>query len=412
MSNTYTTRAGDTFQIIARIVYGDDRKAFKLRKANPGAREPFRAGETLTVPKDTSAPTNSSQQGTAGDINEVEVRIDAKSFAHWTQVQIKKSLDQFSSASFQAPFEPTSFEFRETFRPFRFVALNLFIGGSLQFTGTLVTSTAAGVAGGATVNVTGYGFPGVLNDCTVPISGFPIELNGLNLNQIAVELAGFYDVGVIFNADPGAPFRRVKLAPEQTILSFLSDLAKQRNLVITDNSTGELVFTQAVDTGSPVAALKQGVQPLLGVTQESQNPQQFFSHVTAIKTTKLGSRGAGYTVTNPHGQGAFRSSNFLLENARKSDAKIAATSRYGRMLANAVAYTVDVATWRDPSGNLWEPNTTIKVEYPDCMIYSEYEFLIRDVTFEQTANSEVARLSLVLPGSFTGEAPESLPWEE
>jgi hypothetical protein len=46
------------------------------------------------------------------------------------------------------------------------------------------------------------------------------------------------------------------------------------------------------------------------------------------------------------------------------------------------------------------------------MVYNEYEFLIRDVTFEQTANSEVARLGLVLPGSFTGEAPEALPWDE
>lgn len=413
MSNTtYNTRSGDTFEIVARIVYGDDRKSIKLRRANPGAREPFKAGEVLRVPKDTEAPQDSSQQGTAGAQNEIEVRIDAQSFAHWTQVQIEKSIDKFSSASFSAPFEPTSQAFRDTFRPFSFVALNVFVGGSLNFTGTLVNSTARGVPGGATVSVSGYGFPGVLNDCNAPISSFPIELNGLNLNQIAVQLASLYDVGVIFDADPGAKFRRVKLKPEQTILAFLTDLAKQRNLVMTDNSTGELVFTQAASPGSPVATLRQGEQPLLGVAQNAQNPQQYFSHVTAIKTTKLGSRGCGYTVTNPHTSGSFRCSNFLLKNGRKSDAKVAAESRFGRMLANTVTYTVDVATWRDPSGNLWEPNTTIKIQYPDCMIYNDYEFLIRDVTLEQTANSEAARLDVVLPGSFLGTAPESLPWDD
>jgi prophage tail gpP-like protein len=77
-----------------------------------------------------------------------------------------------------------------------------------------------------------------------------------------------------------------------------------------------------------------------------------------------------------------------------------------------VSYTADVATWRDPSGALWAPNTTVKVEYADAMVYSEYEFLIRDVNFEQNAYSEVARLALVLPGSFTGEAPDRLPWDE
>jgi prophage tail gpP-like protein len=411
-STTYTTRAGDTFETVARIVYGDDRKSIKIRRANPGAVEPFRAGETLTIPKDTSVLTDSSQQGVDGEANELEIRIDSKTFRHWTQAQIQTSVDQFSSASFQAPFEPDSFEFRETFRPFRFVALNVFVGGALHFTGTLVNTTARGVAGGATIDVSGYGYPGVLNDCTAPISAFPVELNGLNLQQIANEICGYYDVGVTFEADPGATFRRVKLKPEQTLLSFLGELAKQRNLIVTDNPTGEIVFMRPTSTGSPVAVLRQGEQPLLSVSQNAQNPQRYFSHVTAIKTTKLGSRGAGYTVTNPLGSGWFRANNFVMRNGRKSDAKVAAEARFGRMLANTVTYTADVATWRDPSGALWRPNTTVKIQYPDAMVYDDYEFLIRDVTFEQNAFSEVARLNLVLPGSFTGEAPEALPWDE
>lgn len=411
MSSTYTTRAGDTFETVARIAYGDDRKASKIRRANPGAREPFRANETLTIPRDTGVLSDSSQQGVDGEENELEIRIDAKTFRHWTQAQIQTSIDKFSSASFQAPFEPDSLEFRGTFRPFSFAPFNVFVGGSLFFTGTAVNATARGQANGATVDVSGYGYPGVLNDCTAPLSAFPIELNGLNLQQIATEVCGYYDVDVTFEADPGATFRRVKLKPEQTLLNFLAGLARQRNVLITDNELGEIVFTEPTSTGSPVAVLRQGEQPLLVCSQNAQNPQAYFSHVTAIKTTKLGSRGAGYTVTNPFGDGFFRSSNFVMKNGRKADAKIAAESRFGRMLANTVAYSVDVATWRDPKGALWRPNTTIKIQYPDAMIYNEYEFLIRDVNLEQNAFSEVARLNLVMPGSFTGEAPEALPWD-
>lgn len=411
-ATTYKTRAGDTFLTVARRVYGDDLKSPKIRRANPGAIEPFKAGQILTVPADTGVLSDAPQEGTTGGENDVEVKIDAQSFAHWTQVQIKRSIDQISSATFSAPFEPSSPEFREAFRPLRYVALNMLVGGVLTFTGTLVMPVANGETGGSVVTVTGYGFPGVLNDCNAPISSFPIELNGLDLRQIAKRVAGFYDVDVVFDADPGASFRRVKLNAEQTISTFLTELAKQRNLVITDTRLGELLFQKAVASGSPVASLRQGAQPLLGCQQSGQNPQQYFSHLTALKSTKLGSRGAGYTLTNPNARGVFRCSNFVARHGRKADAAVAAESRYGRMLANVVTYSIDLATWRDPQGDLWAPNTTIIVEYPDAMIYQPYEFLIRDVTLEQNAESEVARLELVLPGSFTGVEPEGLPWDD
>jgi hypothetical protein len=45
------------------------------------------------------------------------------------------------------------------------------------------------------------------------------------------------------------------------------------------------------------------------------------------------------------------------------------------------------------------------------MIYSSYEFVVRSVRFDSETDSETAELDLVLPGSFSGEIPESMPWD-
>ena len=76
-----------------------------------------------------------------------------------------------------------------------------------------------------------------------------------------------------------------------------------------------------------------------------------------------------------------------------------------------MAYTCRVSTWRDPAGNLWAPNTTVTLTAPDAMIYDKYEFIIRSVTFETDRATETATLNLVLTGSFSGEIPDSLPWD-
>ena len=50
---------------------------------------------------------------------------------------------------------------------------------------------------------------------------------------------------------------------------------------------------------------------------------------------------------------------------------------------------------------------------PNAMVYGEFEFLIRTVTFHQDAENSSATLDLVLPGSFGGaDTPDRLPWED
>jgi prophage tail gpP-like protein len=227
-------------------------------------------------------------------------------------------------------------------------------------------------------------------------------------------------VSVSVQTDIGGAFKRVKtrqkktdarLDHDQKLDDFLVELAKQRGVVRTSNARGQLVLWKPVQTGKPVARLIEG-QAGLGAVHPTINPQEYYSEITGFTTTKRGNPGAKYTERNQRLSGAtLRALSFKLEDVEKGDAPAAVRAKLGRMFANAVSYVIELPSWRSPSGELWQPNTTITLQAPRAMVYQETEFFVRDVYLKQNADEQTASIGVVLPGAFSGEAPPFMPWE-
>lgn len=332
-------------------------------------------------------------------------------------------MDNFSSVSFSAPFEAERAEFRETFRPFTYKPLTLNILNpetdekDSLFTGTMINIDPLIESNSRSVQVSGYGAPAVMGDCGMPVVNLPIEFNGEKLRDIAIKLAAAFGLSVVFNAPDGAKFGRVALEVEDTPASFLATLAQQRNLVMTDNEEGNLVFQKSIGTGSPVARLEQGILPLHQVVPQF-NPQEYFSEVTGFAPTKGSRLGSRFTVLNKFlNQSSntiriIRPKSFKLEDTDDADAPDGTNAKIGRMFANMVSYNLEFPSWRDSQGALWTPNKTLTLLAQDAMVYNETEMLIREVTLRQEPKKESATLNVVLPGAFSGEQPETLPWLE
>lgn len=342
-------------------------------------------------------------------LEEVALRIAAQRWLAWEDFELTVSIDRPATVGFVAPFEPERPGFREAFAPLAFTPVSVSIEEEVVFNGTLVDITPRRTSDERTVEVAGYSFPAVLVDCTPPANAFPLELNGLKLSRIAETLVASFGLDVVLEGDEGAAFRRVAVKPDQAIFSFLTELAQQRGLVIADTPSGALRFLTSAAPGSPVAALRENQPPLLSVEPRFA-PQQYFSEVTAIAKTRAGRTGQSYTVANPFLTNEARPHTFVLGDTDDPDLPTAARAKLGRMLGNALTVTVELPTWRHPGGALWWPNQTILLEAPGAMIYRETEFLIRDVSLRQTAEAQIAKLEVVLPGAFSGEVPESLPW--
>lgn len=410
MSTTYSVIAGDTFDSIARKKYGTENEADRIARANPGVAEPLTAGTVLTVPVLPSAPKDLQTQAPAADPDETAILIDGQRFRFWDKVRITRAVDAMDTVEFGAPFEADVPGFRETFRPFSFKPVVTTVGGSPLFTGNMVAVSPAVENSQKVVSVSGYSLPGVLNDCTPPASAFPLEFNNQGLREIATTLAAPFGLSVIFQADQGAVFERVATEPGKKILAFLTELAKQRNLIVSSTPEGALIFWQSVEAGSPVARLQEGSAPVLSVTPFF-SPQEYYSHITGIEPVIVGLAGSQFTVKNPRLQGVVRPITFNAPDTLDADVKAAVEAKSGRMFGNMASYSVRVATWRDPQGELWAPNTTVTLLAPDAMVYSEYEFVIRSVEFSRESKVKTATLNLVIPGSFSGQIPEALPWD-
>jgi prophage tail gpP-like protein len=343
----------------------------------------------------------------------VSLLIDGKRFEHWSELELTLSIDTFSTCAFKAPFEPERETFRQTFRPFSFQGIQILVENQVLFTGTMVGVHPSQDAARSEVEVTGYALPAVLDDCNAPGDTVPHEFKKLDLRAIALALAGPFGIGVKFEASPGKKFEKAKLDEDATIFRFLTELAQQRGLVLSNTPDGLLLCWQSIETGNPVAVIDvDGEQPFTTVSS-TFNPQDYFSQITGMGRSKRNRRGSQHTEKNPWLPGVLRPNTYKVPDADPGDIPEATRAQLGRMFANMASFSLDnVPTWRDPQGDLWQPNTTIKLLAPKAMVYRRTELLVRSVTLKQTATAETAALELVLPGAFNGKVPDFLPWEE
>lgn len=283
------------------------------------------------------------------------------------------------------------------------------MGGAPLFSGTLVDVTPA-LDDRRTVAVRCYSLPGVLQDCTAPASALPtLEYDNATLKTVAEGLVRPFGITAKFTAGVGTAFERVACPYDGKIFEFLAKLARDRGLVLSDTPEGALLFQQSMASGRSVAQLREGESPVLAV-RPTFAPQEYYSDVTGVERITVGTRGGAHTEKNPHLPGVVRPFVFTLADTEGADTGTAVRAKLARMFANAIGYSVDLATWRDPAGALWAPNTTITLEAPGAMIYRPYKFLVRRVTLSR-GSGERARLDLILPGTFEGKAPDTLPWD-
>ena len=413
---TYVVFPGDTYDRISRNVYGEESNANLIRRSNPGIVEPLSSGTIVNIPVDPSNPTNQPQRLTSNNPAQITISVksivggveSSKQFTFWQSVTIKRSLDSLSTLALTAPFDPDDEDIREFFRPFTFREITVSVGGNEVFIGTIVNITPQLTETRSIVNITAYSLPGIMADCTQPVSDYPLSWEQYTLKEIADDVAATFGIRTQFNDSVGDVFQSVSSKPESSALSFLQDLAKQRNLVIGDTRDGFLLFQKSTKVGFPVARLFEGLSPLISITPRF-NAQQAFTSVTGINPTTAGVPGEPFTAQTGIPGGRYHT--YTVRDTLNTSLEDAVNAKVGRMYGNMASYNVKVPTWFTPGGQLWSPNSTIKITAPKAMVYNEYEFIIRSVELQRTAQTEVTSLELVLPGAFSGEIPVSLPWE-
>jgi len=250
-----------------------------------------------------------------------------------------------------------------------------------------------------------------------------MEFERMSLKQIAEQVCETLGIGVVFDLDPGAKFRRVNVKQvgdrgttrkrdtdvSGDILPFLADLAAQRNFIISDDEFGNLVFWRGEGTGEPILEIDDGVQPDSAVSV-SFSDDAYYSSITGVMPSKTRRRGKTYTVQNPFFTGLVRPYTYMVEDIDQGELETAVNSTAARMFAGVFSAEINRAGWTDLNGDRIQVNRLIRFRSPSNYIENWTDLLISGVTLENDEGSETAQVTAVLPSVYSGKMPEVLPW--
>lgn len=427
MAKTHKVIAGDTLNKIAVRYYGDAAKWTDIVKSNPqlAGRKSVYDGSPVIYPGDVLIiPDDSVQAATKTAVKETVVLDDnaprdlglkglGKFITGFTGFTLVRSVFGNDGFSFSSTWNENSEQTRNAFRPFSYPTFDVYFDDDLVFTGKALPPTPSVQPASQTINVQGYPLCGVLVDSCLPPSLFPAEYSGLDLKQIAETVCEPFGIGVVVQGSVGAAFKKVEVGLEDKVWDFLSKLAEQRNMFLTNTVDGNLlIYSPKVEAVS--ATFKQGEVPFISCAPEFDG-QSMYSHITGYTKTTKDSDSQKYTYENRLliNKGVLRCYSKQIDDAVEGTLEESVKALAGKMFAKCVKYKLTVSGHRDKTGRLYRENMAVSVKAPGAEIYRETKLLADEVTLTRDdRGGEQTTFTLVLPESRTGALPEVFPWEE
>lgn len=289
--------------------------------------------------------------------------------------------------------------------------------GKLLITGTLLAHSFKRAAQKELVQIAGYSKPGVFEDCEIPTSLYPLQTDGLTLKQIIERLIKPFDIKLVVkdnvNGDilketvtqkADKAIKKTTASESQNIKSYMTELTKQRHIILTHDNKGNLVLTEARTDLEPIFHIQDGI---IGTEiNVSISGQSMHSEITVIKQADSdGGNSAQYTIKNPYCTTKFRPKVVKIDSGDDLTIEQAAINALAEELKESVKLVITTDRW-EVKENMILPNNVITVLSPSNWIYETTTFFIEEVTLTGDEKKTTAVLTCVLPEVYNGKSPK------
>lgn len=259
----------------------------------------------------------------------------------------------------------------------------------------------------------GYSLPGVLEDCQIPPTNYPLQSDNLSLKEIIEKF--IKDFRLKLKVDPSVAaaankkIEKTAATNTQTIKSYFTELAVQRGIIITHDEMGNLLLTSAKTNLPPLfKLLKSGSIP--GTKWGLRfNGQGIHSHIWIVKQASSKGGNAGqYLIRNPYCPVAavFRP---RVETMNSGD-DISVEDFGKQILADElknIQLVVETDRW-EIDGKIVRPNNVIKVNDPEVFLYKETTWFIESITYKGDEEKTVASYVCVPPEVYNKQTPKNI----
>lgn len=263
------------------------------------------------------------------------------------------------------------------------------------------------------VPISGYSLPGVFEDCNIP-PDMNLQSDSLSLRNIAQQLCKRFgltmQVDAAVSKDMDTVFDTTKAGDTQTIKGFLTELAVQKNIVLSHTPQGAVLFTRANTTQAPVLSINTANGSLPGTSINlSFNGQAMHSHITVMKQADVEAGNMEpVTIRNPYVYPAavYRPKVIVQSSGTDVDSNLVAKQALAAELKN-LQLTVTTDRWL-VNNRLLTPNSIIEVTSPENYLYNTTRWFVEEVSYTGTAEKTTATLKCVLPEVYNGQTPQYL----
>ena len=255
--------------------------------------------------------------------------------------------------------------------------------------------------------ISGYTISGVLQDCQIPTSLYPLQNDGLTLREITRKLIQPFNLQ--FEVDSSVAslvdsvYDTTTANEGQTIGSYLAELASQKNVILTHTPEGKLLYTKVKTNLKPILDLDSTGSDI-GMTL-TFNGQAMHSEITVMKQASPDGGNAGQaTISNPYVPYVYRPLVKVQSSGDDNDTELAAKNILAAELKNLkVVITLD--TWY-ANDTLIKPNNLVSVRNPEIYIFKKTKLFIESVKLTGTVSSQRSTLTCYLPAVYDGSIPK------
>jgi prophage tail gpP-like protein len=338
-----------------------------------------------------------------------------------------------SDFSFDFYYSPDIIEQKEMACVGHYHICKLYHEGELLLTGYITEEAFLGAPQRRLVPIAGYSLPGVLEDCQVPTNSaldaaiaagnlklpkgttatpyaYPIQDEGLTLRQIAQKYLAPFGIQMIVDDSVAAvmdeTFEETTAKPNDTIKQYLTELATQKNINLTHDELGRLVFTRVPTNLKPIFEFDVPKGGIPGVSMGFKfSGQQMHSQITVIKQADVDNENAGEeTVTNPYVPFVFRPRTIIQNSGNNTDTALAAKNALADELRN-LKWTISMDRW-DFNGKIVKPKNLITLRDPEVYLFNKTTLFIESVNLKGDQKEMTAELTCCLPEVYNGNVPK------
>ncbi len=336
----------------------------------------------------------------------MKLKINGNEYRYFNKISIVLTLDSIASAfSFTARFNPDNPSHKSIFKPFSYPKVEIYNDlNELLLTGVIVSHKFSSNKNPELIQVSGYSAAGKLEDVTIPTNAYPLESNNRSLKNIVDKLGRLFDIKCII--DPSVfraaniNYEKTEAQPSDTIKSYLSKLASQRNIVLSHNEKGDLVLFRPDTNKEPIYFFNS--ENTLDMSL-STNGQSVHSTISVIRQPSDNNPSVILEdAANNLMIKEYRPVVHVLSSGGATDTKFAANNKRASEL-KSISVIVKAKNYLNI-----KPSDIVEIQNKEIYLYHRTRFLVNGVKITESEKETITEITMVLPETYTGKQPKNI----